>query len=67
MDENKNPELPLRGEGCNPGECCMCTNYADELCGGNVCRACHKSLTFESCVDGSWVRELWRKNGSVQP
>lgn len=26
----------------------------DERCPDGNCRACHKSLTFEECCDGSW-------------
>lgn len=42
----------------NPGECALCGEVVEERCGDNACRACHKSLSFESCVDGSWVREM---------
>lgn len=35
--------------------CVLCSQPANELCGDGVCRACHKSLTFEECVDGSWA------------
>jgi hypothetical protein len=30
----------------------------EDLCGDLACRACHKSLSFEECVDGSWANRL---------
>lgn len=38
--------------------CVMCEKPAEELCGDQVCRDCHKSLSFEECVSGEWAREL---------
>lgn len=47
----------------NPGECSLCGQAADERCGGDACRACHKSLTFEDCVDGTWSAAASRRLG----
>lgn len=44
---------PIAGTPCNL--CGQPTQDAD-LCPDGNCRACHKSLTFEECCDGSWVR-----------
>ena len=39
----------------NPGLCSgSCGQEVDERCGGDHCRDCHVSLTFEDCVDGTW-------------
>ena len=27
----------------------------DEVCGDGYCRECHVSLSFEDCVNGTWV------------
>lgn len=47
----------------NPGECDGCDKKVKERCGGDYCRKCHKSLTFESCVDGSWDNAQRRAAG----
>lgn len=38
-------------------KCSLCDTPTKEedLCGDLACRACHKSITFDECVDGSWV------------
>jgi hypothetical protein len=38
----------------NPGKCDTCGLEVTDRCGGDHCRACHVSLTWEECVDGSW-------------
>jgi hypothetical protein len=42
----------------NPGTCELCKVDVPERCGDGTCRACHKSLTFEDCVSGSYVDRL---------
>lgn len=38
----------------NPGICSLCDKHADERCNDDACRPCHKSLSFEDCVSGTW-------------
>ena len=47
----------------NPGQCNLCRREAGERCGDDVCRDCHKSLTFEECCDGSWTKDLRARAG----
>jgi len=54
------------GEHDNAGACAACKRRVEERCGDDVCRACHKSLTFEDCVSGRWV-ECVRKNAGLPP
>ena len=35
--------------------CQDCGREVDEVCGDGYCRNCHVSLSFEDCVDGTWV------------
>jgi len=45
MDDDKNPGL------CSGS----CGQEVDERCpSGDHCRDCHVSLSWESCVDGTW-------------
>lgn len=39
-------------------ECNICSKRVAEVCGDGVCRDCHKSLTFEACCDGSWIKKF---------
>jgi hypothetical protein len=39
-------------------KCENCKRECDEVCGGGYCRACHVSLTFEECVDESYVNRM---------
>ena len=43
--------------------CEACGEESDELCGDGYCRACHVSLSFEDCCDGSWVQRTRRAAG----
>ena len=47
----------------NPGDCNLCHRPVDERCNDDVCRACHKSLSFEDCVDGTWSAAASRRLG----
>lgn len=47
----------------NPGTCRGCGALVDERCDDDRCRACHVSLTFQECVDGSWARRVRREAG----
>lgn len=51
----------------NPGRCELCSVHVEDRCGDGVCRACHKSLTFESCLDGSWIEGVYRECGIPSP
>ena len=44
-------------------KCVMCGKETDELCPDEVCRECHKSLSFEDCCDGTWSARLELKAG----
>ena len=44
-------------------ELCGKPTKNDDLCGDLACRSCHKSLSFEECVSGSWVAEQRRAAG----
>ena len=41
--------------------CTICGKVALEYCNDLVCRNCHKSLTFEECVDNSWAKNFKNK------
>ncbi len=45
--------------------CTLCNRETDDenLCGDQVCRECHKSLSFDDCVSGAWVGEQRRAAG----
>jgi hypothetical protein len=34
-----------------------------DTCQDGYCRACHKSIDFEECCDGSWVERMRREAG----
>jgi hypothetical protein len=36
------------------GSCNLCGKEADELCPDGNCRDCHKALSWEDCVTGTW-------------
>lgn len=45
-----------------PVECSMCKKMTEEYCSGLTCRACHVSITFEDCVNGTDPETLaWKK------
>jgi hypothetical protein len=50
---------------CQNNHCASPEREHDEsdICPDGYCRECHKSLSFESCVDGSWVDEQRRAAG----
>lgn len=35
----------------------------DEVCADGFCRECHVSLSFEDCVNGTWVAEQRKAGG----
>ena len=37
------------------GRCANCGKKKKERCPYGYCRACHVSLGFEECCDGSWI------------
>ena len=41
--------LSIVTETCN-----ICGEPAGEFCPDGNCRACHKSLSWSDCVDGTW-------------
>jgi len=38
--------------------CCSCNKEVNEVCGDGFCRECHVSLSFEDCVNGTWVARM---------
>lgn len=40
----------------DPGQtrCDICKQPAAEVCHDGVCRSCHKSVTWDDCVTGTW-------------
>ena len=34
-----------------------CGKEVDEVCGDGFCRDCHKSISWESCLNGTWRTE----------
>lgn len=46
-------------------ECVNCGKKCKEtdICQDGYCRDCHVSLSFESCIDGSWAESV--RNGSL--
>ncbi len=52
-------------EEYNPGLCSgSCGRVVDARCGGDHCRDCHVSLSWESCVDGTWNAQQLLKTGA---
>jgi hypothetical protein len=43
--------------------CDGCGKMVDEVCGGMYCRACHKSLTFEDCINDVSANRLRAQYG----
>ena len=50
----------------NPGVCLICERTVDERCPDGNCRACHQSLSWEDCCDGTWNARLAVRNGHPQ-
>jgi len=49
-----------------PHICIDCNKEVDEVCGDGFCRECHGDLSFEDCVDGTWLaRQNIAKGRSV--
>jgi len=42
-------------------KCLICNKIAAELCGDDVCRACHIKTSFEDCLDGVWESKMEQK------
>lgn len=51
----------------NSGVCEDCEKLVEERCNDGYCRACHVSLSFESCVDESWADDLYAGTGVLPP
>lgn len=45
------------------GTCSMCKTEDQELCGDLVCRACHKSCSWEDCTRGTYNAANLRRLG----
>jgi hypothetical protein len=43
-------------EGFYPCSLCGKPTAEKDMCSTMACRDCHKSLSFEECVDGSWTK-----------
>jgi hypothetical protein len=44
----------------NEHVCMDCGETAAELCQDGYCRACHVSLSFDDCTDGTWAVDKLR-------
>jgi len=40
-------------------KCVDCGKEVDEVCGDGFCRDCHVSLSFEDCIDGTWLAKRY--------
>jgi hypothetical protein len=47
--------------------CHGCRSIDRELCDDGYCKPCHKSLSFESCLDGSWADGMYAGTGVAPP
>lgn len=47
--------------------CVGCGNTVEEMCGGEMCRDCHVSITWDECIDNTWADELHRQYGLPTP
>lgn len=43
--------------------CVECGKGRRPVCGDGFCAACHKSLSFSDCVDGTWNVDNLRRTG----
>ncbi len=41
--------------------CEGCGQLVDELCRDGYCRKCHVAISFENCINNTWLEE-WRAN-----
>lgn len=41
--------------------CEGCGQLVDEVCRDGYCRKCHVSISFENCMNSTWLDE-WRAN-----
>lgn len=47
--------------------CSLCGRPTTEYCSTLACRACHKSITFEDCVNGTTPEEVaWNKRKAAE-
>ncbi|KKL98768.1 hypothetical protein LCGC14_1821140 [marine sediment metagenome] len=46
-------------------KCLLCEKEVKEVCGDEVCRKCHVSLSFDDCCDGTWAAQRSLKNGKT--
>lgn len=40
-----------------------CKQEVEEVCHDGYCRACHKTISWDSCLDGTWNNDVRVKNG----
>jgi hypothetical protein len=40
-----------------------CKREVKEVCHDGYCRDCHVSITWESCLDGTWANDLRAEKG----
>lgn len=47
--------------------CAACNEEKEEVCGDGYCRECHVSLSFDDCVNGTWLaRQNIAKGRSIE-
>jgi hypothetical protein len=44
-------------------KCISCNKEVVEVCGDGFCRECHVDLTFDDCVDGTYMARQARASG----
>ena len=44
--------------------CLICSEIVEDVCPDGNCHACHKTLSFEACCDGSWVKKFRQALGA---
>lgn len=47
-------------------DCNICDKSNVACCNDGVCRECHKSISFDECISGAWVKRQ-REGGLREP
>jgi len=45
-------------------ECSSCSKSVDVVCQDGYCKACHVSVSFDDCCDGTWSVNVLRRSGT---
>lgn len=44
-------------------KCHICNKEVEEVCPDGVCKGCHKSVSWEDCMDGTWNANVLLRSG----